>query len=145
MKPASFINSFLVVLLWCAVAVQTANADVAPPPPQFPGTGIPAPPSPLVIVAGLLVLGAVVWAQKIRNRKREVSRPAWQSAPTIIVAVLTVFLSVASIMAERAYEERRSSWRSPGPPREPVPREVYGEETVGETLDENDRAETSDE
>lgn len=118
---AGIIRAFVNLLLMLLAVIflhGVALGDIAPPLPTVPLTNVTVPEPIVVILAGLLMTGALWWGASIASRDGAPGRASLARGVAGVILGLTVLLTAYSWAEHSSYAVRRSRWRSPGPVRE---------------------------
>lgn len=121
-----------IFLMFLAVVALHGKAlgDIAPPPPDIPGTEIVLPEPGVVLIGGLLFAAAIAWSGSIASRKGHSSRGRIGKAAAAVVACLAVAISVFAFVEYQNYSDVRANYRSPGPVKKVVADEADGTESI---------------
>ena len=93
----------------------TAVADIAPPPPEVPGTNLELPGSASIAIGGMLLSVALVLAGLAAARRNSTVRSRMLYAGAAVIVLLAVGGSVVAARQHSDYEETLQNWGPQGP------------------------------
>lgn len=97
------------------LARTTAVADIAPPPPEVPGTNLELPGSASIAIGGMLLSVALVLAGLAAARRNSTVRSRMLYAGAAVIVLLAVGGSVVAARQHSDYEETLQNWGPQGP------------------------------
>ena len=102
---------FLIIVALHGIAL----GDIAPPPPEIPGTQIELPPAPAIAVAGILLAIATATAGRISAKNHNKSRNTITNVAATGIVAATIAATAMASWKYQGYENMRQQWRPNGP------------------------------